>query len=108
MHIGFPALMLKLWKTYPPLAAVAIEPGDPTLAECTQRAMSEFWRFKKGLAEGRKHAFVKYAIAMKGGGTEHVWGVAHAIQGDYVIVSLASARCHATGRARRDWLFERR
>jgi hypothetical protein len=52
--------------------------------------MSEFERFKKGLAEGRKHAFVKYASAMKGGGTEHVWGVAHAIQGDHVIVSLAS------------------
>src|SRR5262245_11954797 len=84
MYLGFPVLLLKLWKTYPPMTAVPIEPDDPILAECTKRAMAEFERFKKGLAEGRKNAFVKYAIAMKSGGKEHVWGVAHAIQGDHV------------------------
>jgi uncharacterized protein YegJ (DUF2314 family) len=89
MYIGFPALMLRLWKTYPPLEAVPIEPNDPTMAEHVQRAKREFDRFKKGIQEGRKNAFVKYPVSTRDG-TEHVWGIAHALNGDEVIVSLAS------------------
>jgi len=90
MYLGFPALMLKLWKTYPPLSAVPIEPGDPTMQECIDRSMREFARFKQGLAEGRKQAFVKYVLDMSGGGREHVWGLAHALDGEHVVVSLES------------------
>ncbi len=59
------------------------------MLECIERSRREFARFKAGLAEGRKNAFVKYPVTTKQG-TEHVWGVAHALDGDRAIVSLAN------------------
>lgn len=71
----------------PPLA---IETGDPIMAAAMARAQRELDRFRKGVAEGRKNALVKYAMKTGYGENEHVWAIAHAFDGDEVVTSLAS------------------
>jgi hypothetical protein len=92
MCIGFPAAMIRLWKVYPPIPAVPVGPDDPVMSVCRERAMREFDRSKPGLAEGRKNAFVKYAVPTKGGGTERVRGHALALDGWDAIGSLVNER----------------
>jgi hypothetical protein len=90
MCIGFPAAMIRLWKVYPPIPAVPVGPDDPVMSVCRERAMREFDRSKPGLAEGRKNAFVKYAVPTKGDGTERVRGHALALDGWDAIGSLVN------------------
>ena len=90
MYIGFPALMLHLWKQLPPIYALPVDPDDPEMIACIRRSRSHIRRFKKGLADGAKQALVKYPIRTKNDGTEHVWGVAHSIDGQEVVVSLVN------------------
>lgn len=71
----------------PPLP---IETGDPIMAAAMDRARREFRRFASGLAEGKREALVKYAMKTGYGENEHVWAIAHAIDGDEVVTSLAS------------------
>lgn len=71
----------------PPLP---IETGDPVMAAAMDRARREFRRFAAGLAEGKREALVKYAMKTGYGDNEHVWAIAHAIDSDEVVTSLAS------------------
>ena len=88
--IVFPTIMLRLWKDYPPPGVVPIDPDDPFMSKMIRRSMGEFDRFKAGLAEARKEAMVKYPIISGSETTEHVWGLAHSIEGDSIIVSMVN------------------
>lgn len=71
----------------PPLP---IATGDPIMAAAMERARREFRRFARGLAEGRREALVKYAMKTGYGDNEHVWAIAHTLEGDEIVTSLAS------------------
>lgn len=71
----------------PPLP---IETDDPLMAAAFERARREFPRFEKGVAEGRREALVKYAMKTGYGENEHVWAVAHSIDGNDVVTSLVT------------------
>jgi uncharacterized protein YegJ (DUF2314 family) len=91
MFIVFPALIMKyVWKSYPPISVVEVDPGDPDMEECIRRSRSEVSRFIKGMHESKKEAFVKYIIETEYDTTEHVWGMAHAIEGDSIVVSMVN------------------
>ncbi len=90
MYIGFPALMLKLWKSYPPMYAVPVEPGDPDMQRAIDRARREIGRFERGIRDAKKEAYVKYPVSVEDGGVEHVWGLAHSIEKGGVVVTLVN------------------
>lgn len=71
----------------PPLP---IETDDPLMAAAIERARQHIDRFIAGLAEGRREALVKYPMKTGFGDNEHVWAVAHSIDGDAVVVTLMS------------------
>jgi len=84
-----PYILLKLWKEKPGIEVLPVDTGDPLMQEQIKIAKEQFHRFIEGLSEGRLEAFVKFPYEFEGD-IEHVWGLAHSIKGDDVIVSLAS------------------
>ena len=91
--IVYPYLIAKVWRYYPPIDVVAIEPDDEFTKQCIARAHEEFHRFEAGLSEGKKEAFVKFAIKSDDG-VDHVWGVAHCLHEGQVTVTLANDPVH--------------
>jgi len=71
----------------PPLA---IETGEPLMESAIQTAQATLDRFKSGLAEGKREALVKYAMKTGYADNEHVWAVAHTVDGDNVVTTLMS------------------
>lgn len=71
----------------PPLA---IETGEPLMETAIESAQAALDRFKAGLAEGKREALVKYAMKTGYADNEHVWAVAHTVDGDDVVTTLMS------------------
>jgi uncharacterized protein YegJ (DUF2314 family) len=90
----YPYLLSKLWRYYPPIDVVAIEPDDEFNQKCIARARNEIHRLEAGLLEGKKEAFVKFAIPSDDGGADHLWGLAHSIIEGSVVVTLANEPVH--------------
>ena len=86
----YPYLLGKIWKDYPPLDVVPIERDDEFNLKCIERARAELHRFKEGLKEGKKEALVKYAIHADEDSADHVWGIAHSMTDEHIVVSLVN------------------
>ena len=69
---------------------IPIETDDPLMKEAFDRAKREWHRFERGLAEGKREAFIKYPMKTGFGDNEHVWAIAHAIDNGHVVSTLAS------------------
>ncbi|MFS1704880.1 DUF2314 domain-containing protein [Alteromonas sp. AMM-1] len=85
----YPYFIAKVWHYYPPIDVVAIDKDDVFNQQCIARARSELHRLESGLSEGKKDAFVKFAIKSNDG-SDHVWGIAHSMVDASVIVTLVS------------------
>jgi uncharacterized protein YegJ (DUF2314 family) len=88
--VVFPFLLSKIWKYYPPIDVVAIDPDDEFNKDCIKRARAELDRLEEGLRQGEKEVFVKYTIQADSESADHVWGVAHSIIDGAVSVSLVN------------------
>jgi hypothetical protein len=86
----YPYLLSRVWKYYPPIDVVAIDPDDEFNQACIARARKELYRLENGLAEGKKEAFVKYTIRVNEDSADHVWGLAHSIVDGSVVVTLVN------------------
>ncbi len=84
-----PAILLKVWRSKPDLETLPFEPDDPILLEQMAISKSNIKRFINGLNAGKLEAFVKFQIHCEHH-AEHIWGVAHSITNDSVIISLAN------------------
>lgn len=84
-----PMLLLRLWREKPGFEALPVDPHDPVMLEQVARARRELPRFLEGLGENRLEAYIKFPLVVNGG-TEHVWGVAHAHVDGTFVTSLAS------------------
>ncbi|MEL7313130.1 MAG: DUF2314 domain-containing protein [Pseudomonadota bacterium] len=84
-----PYVLLKVWPGKPDPNVIPVDPDDPIMSAAVARARSQIERFQNGLQAGRKEAFIKFPYQF-GDHTEHVWGSAHSLDGDFVIASLES------------------
>jgi uncharacterized protein YegJ (DUF2314 family) len=69
---------------------LAVEPGNPEIAEasrCAQATLSTFWSY---LAQNRYECFVKFPMQNTDGVPEHIWAVVHSRGSGSVVVSLAN------------------
>lgn len=57
------------------------------MQKCIAKAQSTLPRFVEGLKQGQQEAFVKCPVNTKNNNVEHVWGLAHAINEDVILVS---------------------
>jgi uncharacterized protein YegJ (DUF2314 family) len=105
--IVYPYLLSKLWKYYPPIDVVAIDPDDAFNKECIARARKELHRLQNGLSEGKKEAFVKYTIRASDDSADHVWGLAHSIVDGSVIVTLANEPVYDLDESKHPYLREK-
>ena len=72
---------------YEPLA---IDPDDPLFAAAAARARQEIERLERGLLEGGREAYVKFPAPNRAGGVEHVWALAHSLEGDSFTVTIVN------------------
>ena len=92
--IGFGALVAaiyglgRLFPGAPP--PMLVDPDEPLMATAYDSARRDYRRFKRGLAEGRREAFVKYKLNLEPEEPEFVWALAHSIDKGSVIASLIS------------------
>jgi uncharacterized protein YegJ (DUF2314 family) len=87
--IVLPIILLNTWKPKPSLDVLPVDNNDPIMSEHIAIARSNLERFFNGLNEALFEAFVKFPHEFEGE-IEHVWGIAHSVREDHVIVSLAS------------------
>jgi uncharacterized protein YegJ (DUF2314 family) len=104
-YLGVPARLLRRIRRFPSVHDVLVEPGDPDMARSIERSMSEFSRFEEGLADESKQAFVKFRVEIDAGQTEHIWGFAHAIEREFVAVSLEEEEFDVPVAEVEDWLL---
>lgn len=88
-YIVTPIILLKIWKSKPDLDALPVDIDDPLMSEQIGIAKGQIDRFFTGLDGGKLEAYVKFPMDIEGD-TEHVWGLAHSKNEQYVVVSLVS------------------
>jgi uncharacterized protein YegJ (DUF2314 family) len=89
LAIGWARLFPNHW------APIPVDHDDPVMQEAIKHAQRELPRFRAGVAEGRKEAFVKFPLkAADPAETEHIWGVVHSLTEDAAQVSLANEPVH--------------
>lgn len=95
-HVGTALLALAAiafgWRRVFPDAfeAIPIANDDPLMEAATERARKELPRFRRGVAEGGKEAFIKFPLRSRMGNVEHIWGLVHTLKGDSISVTLAN------------------
>lgn len=94
--IILPIVLLKLWPIKPNLEALPIDIDDPTMQEHIGIARSKLDFFLEGLAAGKLEAYIKFPHQFEGV-VEHVWGVAHVKEDDFIVASLVSEPVGAMG-----------
>ena len=67
-----------------------VDHADPLMDAAIGQARCDIRRFLDGLAAGALDSLVKYPIETNSGEVEHVWGAAHTLKGQDLIVSLLS------------------
>lgn len=94
LMIGFGGLVAalfglgRLFPSVPP--AMLVAPDEPLMSAAYDNARRDYRRFKRGLEEGRREAFVKYKLNIEPEEHEFVWALAHSIDKGSVIASLVS------------------
>jgi uncharacterized protein YegJ (DUF2314 family) len=84
LSVGWPRLFPDVFRPQ------VIDPEDPLMTAAMDQARREVDRLKEAVSEGRKQAFIKFPLGMQNGATEHIWGLAHQIEGEDVVVSLVN------------------
>ena len=71
-------------------APIPVDPDDPLMKTATEHARRELPRFRRGVRENQKQAFVKFPLRTRSQEIEHIWGIVHSIDGEVATVSLAN------------------
>ncbi|MEM8983200.1 MAG: DUF2314 domain-containing protein [Pseudomonadota bacterium] len=105
------------WRRLSPdyFSPLPVATDDPLMLAAIAQARRELGRFKAGLEETSKQAFIKFPLISPGGDTEHIWGLVHALDGDEFVVSLANdpvedqgalgVHQHVASNALEDWML---
>jgi hypothetical protein len=105
VYTGVPLKLIRRIRGYPSVYAERIAPGDPEMARCIQRSMSEISRLQEGLADGIKQAFVRFRVEPEDGEANYVWAYAYGIDGDFVSVLLDDEQLDVPLEVLDDWML---
>jgi len=84
-----PIVLLNCWREKPDIMVIPVKENDPIMSSYVRKSRENIERFVKGLSAGKSEAYVKFPYKFEHT-TEHIWGLAHQIRNECVVVSLES------------------